>query len=153
MRKTHITAVIEPETLRRVEADRSQRRDEDGKPMSRSAVVQEALELWLELVGEADRERATRVSEQIEETQKLIVREMDRTRRMVYNAQLAGEMSYQLYVSISNSAGKIDRQKIRARAAKLLDSDRRTDIEDEKQEREYRNPPKLPPGGKRGNFS
>jgi Arc/MetJ-type ribon-helix-helix transcriptional regulator len=126
--KVQIAAMVEPEILRRVDADRATRRDEDGKRMSRSAVVQEALELWLEVAANEDRERATRVSDQIEATQDLVNAGVERLAKMVYRAQLAGEMSYQMFRAVSAKGAEMDREEMRGRAARQLDADRRRDV-------------------------
>lgn len=128
MAKVQIAAMVEPETLRRVDADRATRRDEDGKRMSRSAVVQEALELWLEVAANEDHERATRVSDQIEATQDLVNAGVERLAKMVYRAQLAGEMSYQMFRAVSAKGAEVDREEMRGRAARQLDADRRRDV-------------------------
>ena len=129
-----IAAMVEPETLRRVDADRATRRDEDNKKMSRSAVVQEALELWLEVAANEDRERATRVSDQIEATQDLVNAGVERLAKMVYQAQLKSEMAYQTFISVSPRGSEVDREQVRGRAVKQLDADRRRDTPSRRQE-------------------
>ena len=111
-KKVQIAAVVEPETLRRVDADRATRRNEDNKQMSRSAVVQEALELWLEVAANEDRERATRVSDQIEATQDLVNAGVERLAKMVYQAQLKSEMAYQTFISVSPRGSEVDRDQV-----------------------------------------
>lgn len=135
--KVQIAAMVEPETLRRVDADRATRRDEDNKQMSRSAVVQEALELWLEVAANEDRERATRVSDQIEATQDLVNAGVERLAKMVYTAQLSSEIAYQTFREVSKQGAEVDREEMRGRAVKELDQERRRRRRD--------SPPRRPP--------
>lgn len=146
--KVQIAAIVEPETLRRVDADRATRRDEDGRAMSRSAVVQEALALWLEVAADEDRERMTRVSDRIEATQDLLNAGVERLARMVYRAQLAGEMSYQLFTEISQKGAAVDREEVRGRAVRQLDADRRRDVRDRERDRERVSVPRFSASGR-----
>lgn len=118
MAKVPISAVIEPETLRRVDADRSMRKTEDGQAMSRSAVVQEALELWLEFEADQDRERATRVSDRIEATQNQIAQSTDRLAALISDTRLNVAMCYQ--VLQSQNPDRYPREAVRGTAAKIL---------------------------------
>lgn len=128
MTKTRFSVAVDPEVVRRVDQERRGRRDEDGRETSRSAVVQEALLMWLEVAADEDRERMTRVGDRIEATQELLNSGVERLAKMVYRAQLAGEMSYQLFVEVSPKGSQVDREEMRGRAARQLDADRRRDV-------------------------
>lgn len=91
--------------------------------------VQEALELWLEVKADEDRERMTRLSDRIEATQELIGASTERLARMVYMAHLKSEMAIQMLREASGKASEVEREAIRGRAAKILDSERRREAE------------------------
>jgi hypothetical protein len=135
-RKKHISAVVDPVILREVERERAQRRDEDGSVQSKSAVVEEALELWLQWVRYQDEGRLANLTDRIEATQEMVVdqgesvaqvvrEETERVRRMVYQAHLKSEMAIQMFRAASSKAEAVEREEIRGRAAKIIDSERR----------------------------
>lgn len=129
MSKLRFSVVVDPEVVRRVDQECRGRADEDGRPISRSGAVQEALELWLEVKADEDRERMTRLSDRIEATQELIGASTERLARMVYMAHLKSEMAIQMLREASGKASEVEREAIRGRAAKILDSERRREAE------------------------
>lgn len=119
--KVRFSVAVDPEVVRRVDQERRYRTD-DGKEQSRSSVVQEALELWLELQADEDRERMMRLSDRIEATQDLIQQSTTRLARMIHGAHIKSEMAFQL---LQQAAGGVPRDAVRGSAAKMLDSERR----------------------------
>lgn len=113
------------------------RQDEDGEIQSKSAVVEEALELWVQWVRYQDEGRLANLTDRIEATQEMVVHqgeavsevvrdETERLRKMVYQAHIKSEMAFQMIQEASSAAGAVERETVRGRAVKMMESERRS---------------------------
>lgn len=120
-RKERITASLRPEVVRLVAIQAEYR------GMTRSEIVEQALEEWLERAEEEDRGASIRseISGELERVADQLSRGVERLASLSLDNRRSTEMVYALLETAFKNASEVDRQKVRHRAIENMRADRK----------------------------